>query len=166
MWSSGCPIICLLDIWMSLKQVAKFNWTIAAKSKFKTVLECLALSKISARAIICAVPWKQHWLEQIPSRAICRYLSVYPSFPWSEGTLMVLRAIQRNNSFSTPLSLKTMTDDYMLEVYGHSTKDSVALATLAVHSTSGTHFRAPFAYLVYISKSPTFHCYSRKMLDS
>lgn len=106
MWSSGCPIICLLDIWMSLRQVAKFNWTIAAKSKFKTVLECLALSKISARAIICAVPWKQHWLEQIPSRAICRYLSVYPSFPWSEGTLMVLRAIQRNNSFSAPLSLK------------------------------------------------------------
>lgn len=123
MWSSGCPIICLWDIWVSLRQVAKFNWTIAAKSKFKPVLECLALSKISARVIICAVPWKQHWLEQIPSRAICRDLSVYPSFTWSAGTLMVLRAIQRNNSFSMPLSLKTMTDDDVLEDRGHFTRD-------------------------------------------
>lgn len=140
--------------------------TIAAKSKFKLMLECLALSKISARVIICAVPWKQHWLEQMPSRAICRCLSVYPSFTWSAGTLMVLRAIQRNNSFSTPLILKTMTDDYMLEVYGHSTRDIVAPATLAAHSTSGIHFCAPFAHLIYIPKSPTSRCYSPKMLDS
>ena len=147
MWSSGCPIICLWDIWVSLRQVAKFHWTIAEKSKFKPVLECLALSKISARVIICAVPWKQHWLEQIPSRAICQDLSVYPSFTWSAGTLMVLKAIQRNNSFSTPLSLKTMTNDDVLEDRGHFYKGLVAPATLAVHSTAGTYLHILFTFL-------------------
>lgn len=139
MWSSGCPINLSSAYWNITKASDQVQLTPSIKEQVqKPVLEYLAGSKMGTCVMVTwGMPWKQYRVEQIASRVICSCLSVYPSFTLSAGSLIVLRAIRRNVLFSTSQSLKALTNDYMLEVFGHSTRDSVALAALVVHWMDG-----------------------------